>query len=302
MIQSNALRKLEETLAKAIENGNRQQICAHVLLESMNIGSQPHCFVDFYELLNKAEEEAKSLRTKKNIDRYLSTIEQLQEHFIVNHIWGTVWGNFASYIETKNVLNTLDSLAEFYYREHPMIVLEEDFLEKLNSEFTLLVDEITKSDLSRELKRFLTAQIENILKAIRRYHIDGTEGLKNAAQSLVSHLVMREHTVKDVDKKKPVYTRVKAWGLSLLLYIAPSPSDIIGAVPDISDFWIPKLEELITGREKIEKIIDEIPNIQEVCEKASHVFDRQAQKIIAGSSERKALPASQEDPKDKNDE
>jgi hypothetical protein len=302
MIHSNALRKLEETLTKAIENGNRQQASGTVLLESMNIGSQARSIVDFYELLNKVEEEARSLKSIRNIDRYLSTIEQLQEYFIVNHIWAVAWDTFANYIETKNVLNTLDSLAEFYYRENPAIILEKDFLEKLNSEFTSLLDEIIKSDLSRELKTFLTKHIEKILKAIRRYHIDGTEGLKNAAQSLVSDLVMRGHTVKDLDKNNPKYRRVQAWGLSFLLYIAPSPYDIIGAVPDIYDFWIPKFEELAKGREKIEKIIEETPNIQEACEKASHVFDRQAQKSIAGSGERKALPASKEDSEDKNDQ
>jgi hypothetical protein len=300
MMQSSALRRLEETLTKAVDNGDIKQASGPILLEAMNLANQPHNIVDFYELLNKAEEEARSIRTKTRIDRYLQTIEKLHEYFVVQHIWGIQWNAFATYIKDKGVLNTLDSLAEFFHSENPAIFLEEDFLEKLNSEFTLLLEKILQSDLSKDLKRFLTGQIENILNAIRRYKIDGTEGLKKAAQSLVSDLVMTEHNFKDVDKKNPIYTCVKAWGLSLLLYIAPSPYDIIGAVPDIYDFWVPKFEELSTGHKKIERIICETPTIQEAFSKASSAFERQPQKSIEGK-ERKALPASKEDPEANTD-
>jgi hypothetical protein len=300
MMQSSALRRLEETLTKAVDNGDIKQASGPILLEAMNLANQPHNIVDFYELLNKAEEEARSIRTKTRIDRYLQTIEKLHEYFVVQHIWGIQWNAFATYIKDKGVLNTLDSLAEFFHSENPAIFLEEDFLEKLNSEFTLLLEKILQSDLSKDLKRFLTGQIENILNAIRRYKIDGTEGLKKAAQSLVSDLVMTEHNFKDVDKKNPIYTCVKAWGLSLLLYIAPSPYDIIGAVPDIYDFWVPKFEELSTGHKKIERIICETPTIQEAFSKASSAFERQPQKSIEGK-ELKALPASKEDPEANTD-
>jgi hypothetical protein len=295
MMQSSALRRLEETLTVAVANGDIQQAAGPILLEAMNLEKQPHNIVDFYELLNKAEEEARNIRTKVKLDRYLQIIEKLHEHFVVQHIWGIQWNTFATYIEDKGVLTTLDSLAEFFDSENPAIYLEEDFLEQLNSELTLLLEQILQSDLSKDLKRFLTGQIENILKAIRRYKIDGTEGLKKAAQSLISDLVMTEHVLKDADKKNPIYTCVKAWGLSLLLYIAPSPYDIIGAVPDIYDFWVPKFEELSTGHKKIEKIICETPTIQEAFEKASNAFDRQPQKSIEGGKERKALPPSKED-------
>lgn len=295
MQQSNALRKLEETLTKAITNGNTKQASGLILLEAMNLGDQPHNFVDFFELLNKAEEEARSIRTKPRIDRYLQTIEKLHEYFVVQHAWGVPWNTFAIYIEDKGILNTLDSLAEFFHSENPEIFLENDFLDNLKNEFNLISEKILQSDLSKELKRFLIGHIENLLNAIRRYQVDGTEGLKKAAQSLVSDLVMTEHSLKDVDKKNPIYTCVKAWGLSLLLYIAPSPYDIIGAVPDIYDFWVPKFEELSTGHAKIEKLICEAPTIQEVFEIASDTFDRQPQKSLLGVKEVKALPASKED-------
>ncbi|MHC5746609.1 MAG: hypothetical protein ACYTXT_32905 [Nostoc sp.] len=92
-----------------------------------------------------------------------------------------------------------------------------------------------------------------------------------------------------------MYKRAKAWFLSLLIYIAPSPYDIIGTVPDIHDFWVPKFEELAAGWEKVGQIICETPTIQEAFQKASNTFDRQPQKSITGGRELKALPASKEE-------
>ncbi len=297
MQQSSALRRLEEILTSAVENGEALKPSGPVLLKAMDLETEPHNIVDFYELLNKAEEEeAKRVQTRSRIDRYLQAFEKLHEHFIVNHIWSIKWSIFSDYIEDKNILNTLDSLAEFFYSENSVTFLEEDFLEELNAEFTLLLEKITKSDSSKVLKRFLIKHVENVVKAIRRYQIDGTEGLEKAAQSLVSDLVMTEHSLEDADKQNPLYTCIKAWGLSLLLYIAPSPYDIIGAVPDLYDFWVPKFEEISIGHAKIEKIC-ETSTIQETLEKASDTFDRQQQKSISGGKELKALPpASKNDP------
>lgn len=304
MQQSNALRRLEEILTEAVTNGDINLPSGPILLKAMKLSDQPQNIVDFYELLNKAE-EARSIRNKISINRYLQAIEELHQVFVINHVWGTAWSTYSSYINGKGVLNTLDALAEFFNSQNPAIFLEQDFLEKLNGEFGALSDEILESNLSKELKRFLIKRIEDILKAIRRYHIDGTEGLEKATKALVSDLVMTEHSLQDKDKDNPVYKHVKAWVLSLLIYIAPSPHDIIGAVPDIHDFWVPKFEELAAGCKKVEQIICETPTIQEAFEKASKTFDRQPQKSITGGRELKILPASREEleaaTKDKND-
>jgi len=302
MQQSNALRRLEVTLDEAVSDGDRTQLSGPILLKAMKLSEQPHNVVDFYELLNKAEEEAKKLKNLPKITRYLQTLEELSQIFVVNHVWASNWNIFATHIESRGVLITLDALANYLHSQNPTVFLEQDFLEKLNGEFESLLNGILSSELSGELKKFLIERVEDILKAIRRYHIDGTGGLEKFAQSLVSDLVMTEHTLKDVDKKNPMYMNVKAWVLSILLYIAPNPYDFIGAVPDIYDFWVPKFEELATGHEKIERIICETLTIQETCEKASNVFDRQPRKRIAGGRELKALPASKEDPEASTDD
>lgn len=142
MQQSNALRRLEEILAEAVTSGGRKQASGPILLKAMKLSEQPQNIVDFYELLGKAEEEARSIRNKPNINRYLQTIEELHQVFVLNHVWGIEWNTFAAYIEGKGVLNTLDALAEFFDSQNPAIFLEQDFLEKLNGEFGDLLNGI----------------------------------------------------------------------------------------------------------------------------------------------------------------
>ena len=76
----------------------------------------------------------------------------------------------------------MDALADFFHAQDPLVFLEQDFLDQLKTEFQSLSDSILNSTLSNELKKFLIEKVEDILAAIRRYHIDGTEGLTKAAQ------------------------------------------------------------------------------------------------------------------------
>jgi hypothetical protein len=294
MHQSSALRKLEKTLDSAITNGNTNKPSGPILLEAMKLSQESQNLVYFYELLVKAKDEVRSIKNNPKINTYLKTLEQLHNIFIVNHVWNTSWNTFADYINQTNVIIVLDSLAHFFYNQNPKIFLEQDFLDKLNDEFKELLDKITESELSKDLKQFLRKRIEDILKAISKYEIDGTEGLEKATKSFVSDLVMSEHSFKDEDKGNPVFKRVKALLFSSLIYITPSPYDIIGAVPDIYEFWTPKFEELAAYSKKIEHIISETSTIQEAFEKATNIFDREAQKSITGSKPQKALPASKE--------
>ena len=281
-------------LDEAVTEGDKNQASGPILLKAMKLSEQPQNILDFYELLSKAEEEAKKLKDLPKISKYLQKLEELYQVFVLNHVWSTQWQIFSVHIENGGVLITLDALANYFHSQHPALFLEQDFLGKLSGEFESLSCRISESDLSKELKKFLIARVEDILEAIRRYSMDGTQRLEKAAQSLISDLVMTEPSLKDKDKQNPLYNQVKAWFLSILLYIAPSPYDIIGAVPDTYDFWIPKFEELAAGHEKVERITCETQTIQEAFSKALNIFDRQPQKSIAGSKELKSLPASKE--------
>lgn len=294
MKQSNTARRLHTILKEAISNGGSQENSGNILLKAMKVDGHLHKLLDFYELLNKVGEDARKLKNIEDIDSYILVIEQLQNYFVTNPIWGSQWATFVNFIQDKNILIALSALANYLHSQNPERLLEVDFLEELSAKFESFLNEIYESDLSKELKIYLIDRIEDILKAIRRYAIDGTEGLEKAAKSLVNDLALTEHNLKDEDKKNPIYQRVKAWGLSLVLFITPSVYDIVGAVPDIYEFWVPKFEELATGSEKIEKIIREESNNQEIIEKALDTFSKESIKSISGR-ELKALPASKED-------
>lgn len=294
MNQSNALRRLEEILDEAVSKGSSNEHTGGVLLAVMKLKSVPRNIVDIYELFNKAEEEAKKIKNIPKIHRQIKTFDELYHFFLTNHLWGLPWSNFVPHIQNLKALDALDTLANYYHIQNPAIDLEKDFLDKLNGKFRELLDNVTESDLSNELKRFLVEKLENILKALLRYHIDGIKGLEEASKSFISELTMSENKLEVKDKNNPIYSKVTSWGLGLLLYIIPSPYDIIGAVPDIAEFWVPKFEELAAGQEKIEIIISKTPTIHDSYVKALGTFNRQPQKILEGSSEQKSLPYSKD--------
>jgi hypothetical protein len=293
MNQSNRLRALEQILAEAVNSGDRNKIGGLVLLETMILGNEPRNIMFFYEILSKAKDEAKSIRNKPNLDRYIKTVDELQDIFATNHLWTVKWITFANQIETKNILNTLDALADFIHSQNPQIIIEEDFLKNLSDEFTSLCDQIYKSTLSKDLQRFLLERIENILTAIRKYQIDGTDGLEKAIKSLVSDLAIKENILKDEDKKNPVFNKVRAWSLGVLIWISPTPYDIIGAAPDIHDFWIPRFEQLRKSVGKVEQITSmskHVINMQEI----SSIFGRESQNILCGGEDLKLLSPSKD--------
>jgi len=294
MPQSNALRKLEKLLTEAVATGNQKQSCGSILLKATGTESISR-LIEFYELLSKAEQEAKSIRNKPNLDRYLKILDGLYQHFITQHIWGAPWSVFYNYIEEKNLLTTLDSLADFYHNQNPKIFLEKEFLGELDSEFNLLLNDISESDLSKNLKRFLTIQIESILRAIRRYDIDGTEGLEKATKVVITELMMIENKLKDEDKKNPIVKKIISTTIGLAWFFIPtSIYDVIGAVPDIHEFWVPNYEQLAATREKVAQITCETMTIQEIFEKALDAFDKEQSKSLAGTSEPKLIPPAPE--------
>jgi hypothetical protein len=298
MMQSNAIRNLEEILSEGVASGDRSHLCGAILLKAMKLDYMPNNMLDFYELLKKTKEDARRIKNIPKVDRYIRIIDELHQVFVLHHPWSTVWNVFAAHIESRNILNTLDSLANYFESQNPAMLLEQDFLDKLNSEFRDLLDGILKSDLSKDLKIFLIEQIENILRAISRYHIDGTEGLGKASKSFISDLVMSEHNLDNKDKNNPLFIRIKASFIGLLIWIAPTPYDIIGAVPDVHDFWKPQIERFFTARERVEQIICETSTTKEafenVSKEASSIFGGQEQKSIVGADQ-KLLPASTND-------
>lgn len=295
MQQSNAIRRLWEVLNRAVSQGKSNSPGGHVLLTAMQLEIQPKNFVDFYSLMEKAEEAIRTLEDP-DINERIEMIEKLENYFITENVWASAWSSFADYVRQGNILLVLSSLAKELHNQHPMFLLERNYLEELTIEFELLLKDVISSNLSKELKQILKERIEEILSAIRNYHIGGTEGLRQSAQLLVSDLVMKQHNLTNEDKKNPTYTNVVGTFLALLTWVFPTPWDIIGAAPDACDFWLPRIEEIAQQRQQAEQIIRETSTIQEALEKLSKVC-KEPQKRITGGKEPKALPAAEEEQK-----
>jgi hypothetical protein len=138
----------------------------------------------------------------------------------------------------------------------------------------------------------LTKKIEDILYAIRRYSIDGTEGLEKAIKSFVSDLVMVEKHIDKKDKKNPIFNRCLAGVSSLLVILRPSPYDIIGVVPAIDDYYRPRIEEFIKNWQEVEASSDEASTFTEIIEKSLQLSNKQPQKSLSGK-EQKSLQSAQ---------
>jgi hypothetical protein len=295
--QSNSLRKLHIILRKAFHDGDVNKLGVNVLLDVMNLESgSPGNIIEFYRLLSRAKEETESIRNMYDNDDHLKSIIKLNDYFVENNLLASAWHQYKSYLETTNSLLLLDSFANNFHRENPTFLLDQDFLDKLDTEFSTILKEIISSDLSKEFKETLVTHIEEILRVIRRYHIDGTKGLKRATQSLVSDLVMSELGLKNEDKTSPTYNKFEGWILSLLIYLAPTPWDIIGAAPDIEGYWVPKFEQLVTIRNKIEPSICEASTISEAFDKATIRLKEQDPKMLEGTGNQRSLPPARESP------
>jgi hypothetical protein len=250
------------------------------------LGNSSH-LIDFFALLSTAREEIGRMKDRESSRR---VIEKLNDYFI-NNI-DVTWEDFAKFIEDGNIIDLLDSLADHYHTQNPAIFLESDFLDGLKDEFNSLLDEIINSDLSNNLKKFLIKQIEDILYAIRRYPIDGSDGLQKATQSFVSNLVTIESHLDKKDKKNSIFRKSVSEIIVLLHFFRPnSIYDFLGVVPAIDDYYRPRIERFIKDRQEIEASIDETSTMIEIIERSLQLSNKQPQKSLPGK-EQKSLPSA----------
>jgi hypothetical protein len=257
---------------------------------AMNLTHRPQNTLLFYNLLYKSKEEAEKIQTLSNIDLHLKALNGLNSNFLGNHLWLSPWKTFATYIEDKNILIVLGSLSSAFAEEYPYPLLEEEFLEKLKNEFQNLSAEILGSDISKGTKDFLLDKVQEILRAIQKCHIYGTEELKKASQSIVSDFLVKESSFKVV---------VAGHGelyFSSFLFLQD-----IAEIDSYVYNLIPKYEEVSELCDKVQIIICETPSIQEAFNKVQELLEEESQKRLPGNEPPKALPPSSEDVKTDED-
>ena len=128
MAQYCALRKLEMILDEAVSNGNKEEVAGAIILQAMGLPKEPENLVDFYDLLKRAEKEAIKIKNLSRIDRYLRVVKELHSFYIINHLWNTKWITFINYINNKNILITLDALANTFSSQNPQVLLPKELI------------------------------------------------------------------------------------------------------------------------------------------------------------------------------
>jgi hypothetical protein len=285
MEQNSALRILENVLSTACETEANNNFGSIVLL-AMQLEDQPGNIIAFYGLLSRAREEATSLK-KEKIERYVKTLDDLYRFFVENNLWGGQKATFYNYIQQRGILNTLDSLADFFGIQSPRMLLNDDFLQSLKLEIDSILENVINSDLSKDIKDFLIKAIEGVLGAIRKYKIDGGEGLEQAIKILVSELVICDHTIKDEDKKEPSYFQTASFFMSFLFWIVPNPYTLYKDSSTVNNLTNLQFTQVIDRQKKIENILNNCSSMKECIEQLSS----HPQKAIAGKKQ-PVLPAA----------
>lgn len=292
MKQDNALRRVEVALEQAVNYDEHDVSARSVISSVMGLDDSSLSLVSFFGLLDKAREEAQSLKNFERKARYIRRLNNLYGLLLKYDLDEVMWGTVAAEVDGTGILDSLDSLANYFHRQNPAVFLESDFLETLSDEIRSVLLLVQESELSRTLKVLLIQQLEGILQAIRRYEIEGTKGLKISVKSIIADLVVIEHELEERDKQSPIYKKVVGWAGALLLYLAPPPNvwDLIGAVPDVNEFWVPKIEELLAEQQRVESAFDNTSTVQDVLARAAAIMKDQPQRFLEGSAEQKALP------------
>jgi hypothetical protein len=242
----------------------------------------------FYRLIDEAIEEAKQVKDIGDRDR--RKLDTLPDFFLDEKILKMEWNLFKSHLEDNDIWRFIRLFAILYEKEFPVFpFLEKDLLEKIKNSFQKNLDEVIASNLSKDLQDFLVDKLENLLKAIRRYQIDGSEGLKKVAQNIISDLTLIGSSIKSEDRENPILqkfvSRVSIF--SRILGIS-SVASIIGFTADI-DSILAKYTRYLEHPEAIVVIEGEL-SVSESIKESVMQFEEYGQPIIEGKEEPKALP------------
>jgi len=292
MKQDSALRRVEVALECAIHHNDSEASARAVISFVMGLDDSNLSLIRFYGLLDKARDEAQSLQNFKRKSRYIRRLSNLYGMLLKYDLGEIPWGTVAEEIDSTGVLESLDSLANYFSIQNPSVSLEPDFLEQLSNEISDVLTQVQGAGLSRKARLLLVRQLEGILRAIQRYGIDGSKGLKKSVQAVITDLVITEHEIGEKDKRSPSYKRVVGWAGALLLYLVPPPNawDLVGAVPDFNEFWAPQIGELLAGQKEIEDIFDDALTVQELFAKTANLVRRNTQIRLGGAAEYNSLP------------
>ncbi|MEM9817188.1 MAG: hypothetical protein AAF827_12400 [Cyanobacteria bacterium P01_D01_bin.6] len=264
MNQANSIRTLEKILGKALEQEENTYSAINVLAKAMDAEANTSSLMLFFEILSRSLDDIKKLNSIGNLQGYMGVMADLQEIFVNASPLKTQWTHFSSQIKSKNIVLILNSLANEFSRQNPEVLLEKDFLKHIKIEFNALLEKVSDSDLTGELKFFLIKKIKEVLLHIEKYNVYGTSGLTLVVQSTLWNLYKKQKKTSVSDKNNSILKQVISAYFAL--------ESIISGVEIVETYVVPKFKEYTQKRSQIERIIEDISDLSDISDSFSDLL------------------------------
>lgn len=240
MEQSNAARRLCNILECALADKDNHQLVYQALASALGIqnpDANKHLFTEFFVLLAEVERIVKQLKQVDNLERYVSTVQEIQSIFFTYSIFQGKWDSAKATIENRNLILLLDACANFIAQEKINFLLIEEQLQEYLQQCEALLQELMHSELDEDIKTFLIISLEEICTSIRHYAIGGSERLQMVVEANIGGIILHSAKFDSQNINKPILKKTLSW---LLTFGA-----ILGCASDTQNYLIPKIDEII---------------------------------------------------------
>jgi hypothetical protein len=240
MSQNNSAHRLSEILERAINLEGSQNILS-VLQQSMEATDNPYPIVDFFVLIADVEQSISYLKNIRKKNEYLGAINELKGLFSSYEVRNVDHWNFIkNEIRSKHLALIIDACGNFLSQEFLVTHLDEDEIKKYLSECEELLQEVTGSDLSDDLKTFLVIRLEEICTALRHYSIGGSERLQKIVEANIGGMILQSVNMKDKDKGNELLKKLFSWFITVgaLLGMYNDVQTLLQSQP-VTEFFLP---------------------------------------------------------------
>lgn len=154
-------------------------------------------------LLDQLDKVEEILRSKPDIEQtvYLQNFAGLRQG-IATPTLDALWAHSQRHLTAAAVRDLLfcsTKISEFYSEGH----LEANEIKEIQVELGKLIESVSESSLSPELRQILLDLLEAVRRALAEYRIRGTSGLREAtAQSIGFILLAWQQAKQDVEKEE----------------------------------------------------------------------------------------------------
>lgn len=159
-------------------------------------------YAGYVELINLTDTAKKAVENLDNIDRelYLKPFNRIQQGF-VSTSFNHTWEQFAQYLDAA-------TMTGLEYCSHTLSIhagekiIEIETLKELRKEIDNLRDKVVKATLPDVIRRLFYEKLEEMLRAIDTYQINGAEGMKRAIESAIGGVFLHNQVIDEELKTK----------------------------------------------------------------------------------------------------